>query len=83
MMRLLGMRTVTITSKGQIALPKELRKLSGFKEGKKLAILASKNRIELLPIEEIEEKWFAALMSEKSLAKEWLTKEEEKRWKHL
>ncbi|HLD02853.1 MAG TPA: AbrB/MazE/SpoVT family DNA-binding domain-containing protein [Candidatus Nanoarchaeia archaeon] len=82
-MRLLGMRTVTITSKGQIALPKEVRKLSGFKDGKKLAVFAMKDRIELLPMEEIEERWFAALMSEKSLAKTWLTKEENKRWKHL
>jgi len=77
------MRTVTITSKGQIALPKEVRKLSGFKDGKKLAVFAMKDRIELLPMEEIEERWFAALMSEKSLAKTWLTKEENKRWKHL
>ena len=82
-MKLMGMRTVTITDKGQVAIPKELRKISSFKEGKKLIVLASKNRIELIPLDEFEERWYAAFMSEKSLAKEWMTKEENKRWKHL
>ena len=29
------------------------------------------------------EKMYAAIMSEKALAKDWLSKEEDERWKHL
>ena len=82
-MKLMGMRTVTITDKGQVAIPKELRKMSGFKEGKKLAVIARKDRIELIPLDEFEERWYTALMSEKSLAKTWMTKREQEAWKNL
>jgi len=72
------MKTITITEKGQIAIPKELRK-NLFKNGKKIVLIAFKDHLELRPIEQI----FPALMSEKSLAKEWLSKEDEKAWKNL
>lgn len=77
------MRTATITEKGQIAIPKEIRKTKGFKKGEKIAVLAFENKIELRPLKEINEKLFPALASEKALAKEWNTKEEDKAWKHL
>lgn len=77
------MRSVTITEKGQIAIPKALRELKGFKEGEKIAILAFDNRLELRPLKQLQKKMATAYASEKSLAKEWLSKEDEEAWKHL
>ncbi len=73
------MKTATITEKGQIAIPKDLRKIEGFKAGSKLVILAFKDHVELRPMKQVA----TMLASEKSLAKDWLSKEENKRWKHL
>ncbi|MFQ5621554.1 MAG: AbrB/MazE/SpoVT family DNA-binding domain-containing protein, partial [Candidatus Nanoarchaeia archaeon] len=56
------MKTTTIT-KGQIVIPKEIRK-DCFKEGSKVVILAFNDRIELRPPEYIEEKLGCALLSE-------------------
>lgn len=76
-------RSATITKKGQIAIPKEVRKKKGFKVGSKIAILAYKDRVEIRPLNQFNEKMFTALASEKSLAKDWLSKEDEKAWKNL
>ena len=81
-MNLIGMKTVTITERGQVAIPKELRGHKAFKEGNKIVVLAYKNRIELRPLKEVED-LFPALASEKSLSKKWLNKEEDKAWKDL
>jgi AbrB family looped-hinge helix DNA binding protein len=77
------MKTATITDKGQIAIPKELRESKEFKEGAKVVILAFSDRIELRPLKQISDKLFTAIASEKSLAKNWLSKEDEKAWKDL
>lgn len=77
------MRSVTITEKGQIALPKEIRKNKEFSNGKKIVILSFKDRIELRPLKQVSESLQNTLLSEDSLAKEWLTKEEDKAWAHL
>lgn len=77
------MRTSKITGKGQIAIPKEIRKKKGFKEGTKIAILAFEDRIELRPLKQFSKKMFTMLASETSLAKDWLSKEDEKAWKNL
>lgn len=82
-MPLLEMKTSKITSKGQIAIPKDIREIEGFKEGTKIAILAFENRIELRPLDQINEKMFSALASEKTLAKDWLSKEDDEAWKDL
>ena len=82
-MTLLEMKTTKITSKGQIAIPKEIREKEGFKEGTRIAILAFEDRIELRPLQKVNEKMFTALISEKSLAKDWLSKEDEEAWKNL
>jgi len=82
-MPLIEMKTATITEKGQIAIPKELRKTKGFEEGAKIVILTFNNRIELRPLKQINEKLFTAIASEKSLAKNWLSKEDEEAWKDL
>jgi len=76
------MKTVTITEKGQIVLPKDVR-VGNFKEGAKLCLIAYKDRIMLLPMKFFDEKWFTVLASEKSLAKDWLKKEEDEAWKDL
>ena len=82
-MALVEMKTATITEKGQIAIPKQVREIKGFKVGSKVAILAFDDRIELRPMAQISEKMFTALASEKSLAKDWNSKEDEKAWKNL
>ncbi|MEM3374176.1 MAG: AbrB/MazE/SpoVT family DNA-binding domain-containing protein [Candidatus Woesearchaeota archaeon] len=80
-MSILDIKTATITEKGQIAIPKEIRKR--FKIGSKVAIISFEDRIELRPLEIINEKIFTAIASEKSLSKEWNSKEDEEAWKNL
>lgn len=88
-MGLKELKTVKITSKGQIAIPKDIRKMEGFKEGSKLALLAFEDHIEIRPLEYVKkadlrrESILTYVMSESSLAKEWLTKEEDEAWKDL
>lgn len=77
------MKTVTITSKGQIAIPLELRKGKIFKEGEKVVLIAFDERIEIIPLSIFKKKIAPALASEKALAKEWLSEEDEKAWKNL
>lgn len=82
-MSLVEIKSATITEKGQIAIPRDIREIEGFKEGTKIAILAFEDRIELRPMKQINEKMFTAYASEKNLAKHWNTKEDEKAWKNL
>jgi len=80
--KLIEMRTVTVTGKGQIAIPKDIRKLKGFKSGEKLAVLAFKDRIELRPVSHLDS-ILTYVASEKILAKDWNSKEDKKAWKNL
>ena len=82
-MALLEMKTVKITEKGQIAISKRMRELEGFREGEEIAILAFDDHVELRPSKQVSEKLAAAIASEKSLAKDWDTKEEDEAWKNL
>ena len=82
-MNLIEMKSVTITKKGQIAIPKDIREIEGFTEGSKVAILAYEDRIKLRPLKQVNERMFTALSSEKVLAKDWLNKEDEEAWKDL
>tara|TARA_Y100000310_G_scaffold335053_1_gene416179 strand:- start:1416 stop:1664 length:249 start_codon:yes stop_codon:yes gene_type:complete len=82
-MKLIEIKTATITEKGQIAIPKDVRNQKGFKKGSKIAILAFKNHIELRPLNQISKGMATMLASEKSLEKDWNTKEEDKSWKNL
>ena len=79
---LLEMRTATITKKGQISIPIDIRK-GNFGNGSKIAILAFKDRIELRPMKQISKSMQTAFASEKSLAKDWNTKGEDRAWKDL
>ena len=81
-MTLIEIKTVTITEKGQIAIPKKIRSKS-FKKGSKIAILAYEDHIELRPMEQIKERMETTIASEKVLAKDWNTKEEDEAWKDL
>lgn len=82
-MTLIEIKTVKITEKGQIAIPRDIRELEGFEEGEKIAILAFDDRVELRPLTQFSERMFPALASEKTLAKDWLSKEDEEAWKNL
>ena len=82
-MSLIEMKTAKITEKGQIAIPKDIRKIEGFKQGDKIAILAFKDRIELRPLRKLDENILLTIASEKVLARDWLTKEEDEIWKDL
>ena len=88
-MTLKELKTVKITSKGQIAIPKDIRKIEGFKEGSKVILLAFDDHVEIRPFEGTKKadltkhSILTYLMSESSLAKDWLTKEEDEAWKKL
>jgi len=82
-MELIEIKTVKITEKGQIAIPKDIRMLKGFKEGSRVAILAFKDRIELRPLKDLTEDMFLLSIAEKTFAKDWLSKEEDEIWKNL
>ena len=82
-MPLIEMKSATITSKGQIALPKDIRKHKGFREGAKIAILAYEDHVELRPMNQMNEKMSTAYATEKVLARDWNSKEDEKAWKGL
>lgn len=82
-MALVEIKSATITEKGQIAIPRNIREMKGFEEGSKIAILAYEDHIELRPMSQISRRMDAALASEKVLAKEWNTPEEDKAWKDL
>lgn len=82
-MNLLEIRTATMTEKGQIAIPKYIRKNKGFRIGSRIAILSFEDHIELRPMSQVSEKIANAVASEKVLAKDWNSKEDEKAWKNL
>jgi AbrB family looped-hinge helix DNA binding protein len=79
---ILGFKDVTVSSKGQIVIPKELRK-STFPEGSQAAVIAYADHIEIRPLAYVLEKLECALISEPSFAEEWETPEEDKAWENL
>ena len=71
--------TTKMSSRGQIVIPLDLRK--GINEGDKLIVIRKGDSIILKKsLPEIPE---TAIWSEESLAKTWLTKEEDEAWKDL
>ncbi len=82
-MPLMEIKTATITEKGQIVIPRHIRNTKGFSVGSKIAILSFKDHVELRSINQISEKISTAIASEKSLAKDWNSKEDEEAWKNL
>jgi len=82
-MGIIEIKSATITDKGQISIPREIRETEGFEIGSKIAILAFEDHIELRPMKQVDEKMFNAIASEKALAKDWNSKEDKKAWKNL
>jgi len=82
-MSLVDIKSATITEKGQIAIPRHIRNIEGFKVGSKIAIVAFKDHVELRPMKQISEKIATAVATEKVLAKDWDSKEEDEAWKNL
>lgn len=68
--------TTKMSSRGQVVIPLDMRE--GINEGDKLIVIRKDDEIILK--KSIPE---SALWSEKSLAKTWLNKEEDRIWKEL
>jgi AbrB family looped-hinge helix DNA binding protein len=82
-MPLKEIKSVKITSKGQISIPLIARDKAGFKEGSSVAVLVYDDHVELRPMKQISERMETMMLSESSFAKEWNTKEEDEAWKDL
>ena len=76
-------RTVKITDKGQVCIPKEAREMAGFEEGSKISLIVYDNKVELRPMKKTSDAMFSMLASEYVLAKSWNTKEEDEAWRDL
>lgn len=80
---------ITVSKKGQVVLPKEVREALRIDSGSKLFLVQRKGEVTLKKVESLIEKekqsdkLFTAFASEKSLAKDWLSKEEDEAWKDL
>ncbi|MDE0155999.1 MAG: AbrB/MazE/SpoVT family DNA-binding domain-containing protein [Gammaproteobacteria bacterium] len=48
------MTTVTVSPKYQVVIPKEIREASGIVSGQKVQLISYRNRIQLIPIEPME-----------------------------
>lgn len=72
---------ITVGEKGQIVIPKKIRDDLKIGKGTKLLVSEDKNKITIQPIG--DERLFFMLLSEESLAKDWLTEEEDKAWENL
>ncbi|MDP2666781.1 MAG: AbrB/MazE/SpoVT family DNA-binding domain-containing protein [Candidatus Diapherotrites archaeon] len=76
---------VTVSAKGQIQLPKRMRDSLKLSEGARLFMEEKNGTITLQKMEHkaMDADWSSYLLSHKSLAKTWDTKEEDEAWKHL
>jgi len=80
---------ITVSKKGQIVLPKKIRNDLKISQGTKLLLVEEEGEINLKKVDELLKKKkskkvsFTLLASEKSLAKDWLSKEDEEAWKDL
>lgn len=86
-------RAVTMSPRGQIVIPEDMRKDLKLSSREALVLIERGNEVvmrkesdvasDILGKESAAEKMSSALLSEKALAKEWLSKEEDLAWKHL
>ncbi|MEK6902138.1 MAG: AbrB/MazE/SpoVT family DNA-binding domain-containing protein [archaeon] len=75
---------VTVSSKGQIVLPKRARDAMGIEEGSRLLVVQDKEVITIKKMNtNIARDMSGYVLSEKSLAKVWSSKEEDEAWKDL
>lgn len=86
------MELIHVSSRGQIVIPEQVRKRMGIKKGVRLVLHEHRNELILIKEDDIEKQmlnferkedfgWL--LVSEKSLAKDWLSPEEDEAWKNL
>jgi len=87
-------KTVTVSSKGQIVIPEDIRNELAISEGTQLVLLESGGKLILekdsrviskmkkLTDEELERMGWL-LVAESSLSKDWLSKQEDDAWKNL
>ena len=61
---------VTVGEKGQIVIPKKMRKELKIERGTKLIVTEDKNKITIKPVK-LDEKHILMLLSETSLKKTW------------
>lgn len=87
----MNLTTVTVSDRGQISIPVDLRRALGLKKGEKLVLMEEKGRIILetaskvarkLALLQHGESFATMLASEKTLAKDWSSDEDE-RWNAL
>ncbi|MBI5554007.1 MAG: AbrB/MazE/SpoVT family DNA-binding domain-containing protein [Candidatus Diapherotrites archaeon] len=80
---------ITVSRKGQVVLPKNVREHMHISQGSKLLLIQKDNQLTLSKIDSLieeeqnQEKNATAFASEKALAKDWLSKEEDEAWKSL
>ncbi len=87
-------QTTRVSSKGQIVIPEKMRAELAIREGTSLVLIEQGGRIIIEKEKKLLEKmknlthedgeklgWL--LLSEKSLAKDWLSKEEDNAWQDL
>jgi len=79
---------ITVSKKGQVVLPKNVREQMHIGDGSKLLLVQKDNKVTLSKVDSLlkeddHEKLVTALASEKALAKDWLSKEEDEAWKDL
>jgi len=48
------MKTVTVSSKFQVVIPREVRESMGLRPGTRVQVLQYENRIELIPLKDIK-----------------------------
>ncbi|WP_321431235.1 AbrB/MazE/SpoVT family DNA-binding domain-containing protein [uncultured Methanolobus sp.] len=81
-MSLKEIRTVSVTRKGQVSIPKEFREIN-MQENDSAAVLVFDNHIEIYPMSDIEERLGCAIASQNALAEHWDSPEEDAAWDHL
>jgi len=75
---------ITVSKKGQVVLPKNVREEMRIGDGSKLLLVEKSGKATLTKIDPLlQENLSTVLASEKSLAKDWLSKQEEEAWKDL
>lgn len=75
---------VTVSEKGQIVLPKKVRSEMRVGKGSKLLLVEKQGKVTLTKVDNLlKGNLFTVLASEKALAKDWLSEEEEEAWKNL
>ena len=77
-------KTIKITEKGQVCIPREAREIAGFEKGSKINLIVYNDKVELRPMKKgINDVMMAMIASEEVLAEAWNTKEEDEAWKDL